>query len=303
MTNPFQGCLQIAVISSFNRYRDAWRTLRTLGRMLFDDRIGLRVAPYLQLNVFPLDLIVQYLRAPGTFTFLQRGQVTTLEHLHIMWVSCASLTFLHVISCCIMQAYTGWQQLSCVIGAKTPVMLGIKNPPIWIIAILLPIPRDKWTCWSWEPTGSDLGRKDSADLVSRGQWFSPTNISPHVHLQQKSGAKVKHLESSHELTARNAQALWHDVADGCWHPDDLMVFCSDQHLSLPCTSLVAPLRNLLHHTASVSFVDLKRNNAGALPSNRQSHQKQLFFLLVNLYLCQYQRPLGIQSLYGVMLFC
>lgn len=38
-------------------------------------------------------------------------------------------------------------------------------------------------------------------LVSPRQWFSPTNISPHVHLQQKSGAKVKHLESSHELTA------------------------------------------------------------------------------------------------------
>lgn len=177
------------------------RTLRTLGWLLFDDRIGLRVAPYLQLNVFPLDLIVQYLRAPGTFTFFNVGKSQHWNHLHIMRVSCASLTFLHVISCCIMQAYTGWQQLSCVIGAKTPVMLVIITPPIWIIAILLPIPRDKWTCWSWEPTGSDLGRKDSADLVSRRQWFSPTNISPHVHLQQKSGAKVKHFESSHELTA------------------------------------------------------------------------------------------------------
>jgi len=169
--------------------------------MLFDDRIGLRVAPYLQLNVFPLDLIVQYLRAPGTFTFVNVGKSQHWNHLHIMWVSFASLTSLHVISCCIMQAYTGWQQLSCVIGAKTPVMLGIITPPIWIIAILLPIPRDKWTCWSWEPTGSDLGRKDSADLVSRRQWFRPTHISPHVHLQQKSGAKVKHFESSHELTA------------------------------------------------------------------------------------------------------
>lgn len=146
--------------------------------MLFDDRIGLRVAPYLQLNVFPLDLIVQYLRAPGTFTFFNVGKSQHWNHLHIMWVSCASLTSLHVISCCIMQAYTGWQQLSCVIGAKTPVMLGIITPPIWIIAILLPIPRDKWTCWSWEPTGSDL-------------WFHLANgsvrpIFPHMSIFNKS---------------------------------------------------------------------------------------------------------------------
>ncbi len=239
--------------------------------MFLIDWIGLRVAPYLSTSKPAGSHCTIFL---GTFTFLP------LCASHNISKPFAYDLFLwppekRHESCCIfvMQAYTGWQQLSC--WRFKPVMLCIPTPPIWIIAILLPTRRTRGPVEA-EHRPKDLRRKDVANVSVRR--VSP--MFPSCPSSKKGWGKGETSWKFSRVNSWNAQPLSHCHAfDGWrqwhqWRLDNLIVFCSDQHLFLPCITVVAPLLKL-HHKASVAFVDLKRNNVVALPSNKQSHQRQL----------------------------